>query len=194
VRLSPATGVLALLLAVGAVALSGCGTARSTPTTSATVPANRPSPRARARPTRVRHRPGPRIGAAQRVPAPGTTLIVTVTSLIDPLRGSGAKVPQGTKAVGVLVSVRNAGRGGYDSSATGDFSLLSAGGPAAPVFVPAGACQTPLQDFMNAISAGELRTGCVAFAVPSAQAPSTVRFSPDGGATGHKLSWVVVGR
>jgi hypothetical protein len=47
---------------------------------------------------------------------------------------------------------------------------------------------------MNAISAGELRTGCVAFAVPSAQAPSTVRFSPDGGGIGHKLSWVVVGR
>jgi hypothetical protein len=128
------------------------------------------------------------------VPAPGTTLIVTVTSLIDPLRGSGAKVPHGTRAIGVLVSVRNASRGGYDSSATGDFSLLSAGSPAAPVFVPAGPCQTPLQDFMNAISAGELRTGCVAFAVPSGQAPSTVRFSPDGGATGHRLSWVVASR
>jgi hypothetical protein len=117
-----------------------------------------------------------------------------VTSLIDPLRSSGAKVPQGTRAVAVLVSVRNAGPGGYDSSATGDFSLASAGGPAAPVFVPAGRCQTPLQDFMNAISAGELRIGCVAFAVPSGQAPSTVRFAPDGGKTGHTRSWVVAGR
>jgi hypothetical protein len=128
------------------------------------------------------------------VPAPGTTLIVTVTSLIDPLRGSGAKVPHGARAIGVLVSVRDAGRGGYDSSATGDFSLVATGGPAAPLFVPVGLCQTPLQDFMNAISAGELRTGCVAFAIPSGQAPSTVRFSPDAGATGHRLSWVVASR
>lgn len=161
---------------------------------STTASATRSPPRTRAHPARPRRRPGPRVGATQRVPAPGTTLTVTVTSLIDPLRASGAKVPHGTRAVGVLVSVRNAGQGGYDSSATGDFSLLSAGGPAAPVFVPAGPCQTPLQDFMNAISAGELRTGCVAFAVPSGQAPSTVRFSPDGGATGHRLSWVVASR
>ena len=128
------------------------------------------------------------------MPAPGTTLIVTVSSVIDPLRGAGVKVPPGMKAVGVLVSVRNAGPGGYDSSATGDFSLLSRAGLAAPVFVPAGPCQTPLQDFMNAISAGELRTGCVAFAIPSAQAPRAVRFSPDGGAAGHRRSWIVASR
>jgi hypothetical protein len=189
---------VAVLLAVGTVALSACGTISTTPTTptaSATAPSTRPPPpRTPAHPPRPRRRSGPRVGATQHVPAPGTTLIVTVTSLIDPLRGSGAKVPHGTRAVGVLVSVRNGGQGGYDSSATGDFSLLSAAGPAAPVFVPEGPCQTPLQDFMNAISAGELRTGCVAFAVPSGQAPSTVRFSPDGGATGHRLSWVVASR
>lgn len=126
---------------------------------------------------------------AQRIPAPHTTLVVTVTSVLDPLRGSGAKVAPGMKPVGVLVSVRNAGSGSYDSSATGDFSLLSGAGLASPVEVPAGPCQTPLQDFMNAISAGELRTGCVAFTIPSGQAPLTVRFSPDGGSTRHSRSW-----
>jgi Domain of unknown function (DUF4352) len=125
------------------------------------------------------------------VAAPGTILNVTVTSVVDPLRGSGAKVPAGTKPVGVRVSVTNAGPGGYDSSATGDFSLLSAAGVAAPAYVPAGSCQTPLQDFMNAISAGEVRMGCVAFAIPSGQTPLTVRFSPDGGSTAHSRSWVV---
>jgi len=195
VRPRATTGVLALLVVVGGVALMGCGTAATTsssttPTTSATVHASRPAPRKRVRAPR----PGPRVGAAQRVPAPGTTLIVTVRSVIDPLRGSGAKVPPGMHAVGVLVSVRNAGPGGYDSSATGDFSLLSPAGLAAPVFVPAGQCQTPLQDFMNAISVGELRTGCVAFAIPSGQAPTTVRFSPNVGAAGHSRSWMIASR
>lgn len=133
----------------------------------------------------------PPVGTAQRVPAAGTTLVVTITSVIDPLRGSGAQVPAGMKAVGVLVSVRNLGPGGYDSSATGDFSLLTSAGQASPVYVPNGPCQTPLQDFMNAISAGELRMGCVAFAVPSGQAQSTVRFTPNGGSTGHGRLWAV---
>jgi len=195
VRPRATTGVLALLVVVGGVALSGCGTTQttsssSTSTTSATVQTSRP-PRRRRVPA---SRPGPRVGAAQRVPAPGTTLIVTVSSVIDPLRGSGTKVPPGMKTVGVLVSVRNAGPGSYDSSATGDFSLLSPAGLAAPVFVPAGRCQTPLQDFMNAISAGELRTGCVAFAIPTGQAPSTVRFSPNVGGTGHRRSWMIASR
>jgi hypothetical protein len=133
----------------------------------------------------------PRVGTTQRVPAPGTTLIVTVTSMLDPLQGSGVSVPQGMKPVGVVVSVRNAGPGSYDSSATGDFSLLSAAGQASPVYVPSGRCQTPLQDFMNELSAGVLRTGCVAFAIPSGRAPTVVRFSPDGGSTGHSRSWTV---
>jgi hypothetical protein len=116
---------------------------------------------------------------------------VTVSTVIDPLRGSGATVPPRMKPVGVVVSVRNAGPGGYNSSDTAAISLGSAAGPASPVFVPAGPCQTPLQDFLNEISAGELRTGCVAFAIPSGQAPTTVRFSAAGHATGHSRSWVV---
>jgi hypothetical protein len=114
---------------------------------------------------------------------------VTIRAVIDPLRDSGAQVPPGTKPVGVLVSVRNAGPGGYDSSATGDFTLDSAAGQAAPLFVPAGECKTPLQDFMNAIGAGELRTGCVAFTIPSGQRPTTVGFAPDGGSTGRRRLW-----
>ncbi len=123
------------------------------------------------------------------MPAPGTTLIVTIRSVIDPLRDAGAQLVPGMKAVGVLVMVRNAGPGGYDSSSTGDFSLQSAAGDAAPVFVPKGVCQTPLQDFMNAIGAGEERTGCVAFSIPDGQRPTTVGFAPDGGSGGHRRLW-----
>lgn len=135
------------------------------------------------------HPPG--VGGAQRAGALGTTLVVAVTSVIDPLRGSGASVPRGTRPVGVQVSVRNAGPGGYDSSATGDFSLLSAAGPAAPAFVAKGPCETQDRDFMNAISAGEIRTGCVSFALPAGQKPTTVRFSPNGGRAGHRVTWAV---
>jgi hypothetical protein len=114
---------------------------------------------------------------------------VTIRSLIDPLRDSGAQIPSGTKPVAIEVSVLNAGPGGYDSSATGDFSLDSAAGQAAPLYVPHGVCQTPLQDFMNAIGPGELRTGCVAFTIPNRQQPTTVGFAPDGGSSGPRRFW-----
>jgi hypothetical protein len=93
--------------------------------------------------------------------------------------------------VGVQVSVRNDGPGGYDSSATGDFSVLSAAGPAAPAFVGKGPCQTQDRDFMNAIAAGQMRNGCVSFALPARQKPTTVRFSPNGGRAGHRVIWAV---
>jgi Domain of unknown function (DUF4352) len=129
------------------------------------------------------------VGASRRVPAPGTTLIVTIRSVIDPLTDSGTQVVPGMKPVAILVSVRNAGPGSYDSSATGDFSLDSAAGQAAPLFVTKGACQTPLRDFMNAVAAGELRTGCVAFSIPSGQRPTSVGFAPDGGSGGRRRLW-----
>jgi hypothetical protein len=149
------------------------------------------APSGRSGPPSAAHAPG--LGRAQRVQALGTTLVVTVTSVIDPLRGSDASVAPGTRPVGVQVSVRNAGPGGYDSSATGDFSLHSTAGPAAPAFVSRGPCQTQLRDFMNAISAGELRTGCVSFALPDGGTSITVRFSSDGGRAGHRVSWAVHG-
>ena len=131
----------------------------------------------------------PHVGATRRVLAPGTTLIVTIRSVIYPLRDSGTQNVPGMKPVAIMVAVRNAGPGGYDSSATGDFSLDSAAGPAAPLFVPTGACKTSLQDFMNAVGAGELRTGCVAFSIPSGQRPTTVGFAPDGGSGGRRRLW-----
>ncbi|HTX06984.1 MAG TPA: hypothetical protein VME22_00150 [Solirubrobacteraceae bacterium] len=131
----------------------------------------------------------PHIGASQKVRAPGTTMVVTIRSLIDPLRDSGAHLIPGMKPVAILVAVRNAGPGGYDSSSTGDFSLDSAAGQANPVFVPRGVCQTPLQDFMNAIGPGEVRTGCVAFSIPNDQRPTTVGFAPDGGSGGRRRLW-----
>lgn len=200
VRFSPVrprgtTAVLALPLVVGGLALSACGSSSGTSTSRTATGSGHTQPATTGHLQRVP--PGsvppapPHVGSAQRVPAPGTTLIVTVTSVIDSLRGSGASVPPGTKPVGVTVKVRNAGPGSYDSSATGDFSLLSASGQASPVYVPSGECQTPLQDFMNELSAGVVRTGCVAFAVPTGQAPTTVRFAPNGGVNGHSRSWAV---
>ncbi len=181
------------------LALSACGSAQTSTTTRtisipATATATSPSGQAAGNPSTPVHRTPrppalPRVGASRRVPAPGTTLIVTIRSVIDPLRDSGTQVVPGMKAVAVLVSVRNAGPGSYDSSATGDFSLDSAAGQAAPLFVKQGVCQTPLQDFMNAVSAGELRTGCVAFSIPSGQQPTTVGFAPDGGSGGPRRLW-----
>jgi hypothetical protein len=176
--------------------VTSAGATASTAATTAHRPPARPLGRRRqAPPPRhrgVRSAPNlPGVGHAQRVRALGTTLLVTVTSVIDPLRGAGASVPPGDTAVGIEVWVHNAGPGGYDSSATGDFSLRSTAGPAAPAFVANGPCQTPDRDFMNAIPVGELRSGCVSYALPAGHRPTILSFSPDGGRAGHRVSWAV---
>jgi len=116
-------------------------------------------------------------------------LSVTVSRIIDPLRGSGAAVPPGAHTVGALVRILNRGPAVYDSSATGDFSLETSKGEASPTFVPRGVCQTPLRDFDNEISAGEARSGCVAFAVRPGAKVRAVRFSPHGQSSGT-VTWL----
>ncbi len=130
-------------------------------------------------------RPQPKLGATQQVDAGGTTLSVTVHAIRDPLRGSGAALLPGTRAVGVVAEIRNDGPGKYDSSATGDFSIVASSGPAQPVFAPSGSCATPLRDWDNAISPGEDRSGCVAFTLPSTARVTAIRFSPHAAARGH---------
>jgi hypothetical protein len=117
--------------------------------------------------------------------------VVTVTKVVDPLLGSGAKVPANMDVAGVFVAVRNAGPGSYDSSATSDFSLLTAAGRGSPVYVPNGSCQTYVQDFMNELGAGLSRTGCIAYAIPRGRPPLTVTFAPAGGTGGVVRSWQV---
>ena len=189
-RLRATTCVLAPLLLISGLALSACGSTGQASTTRSggARPAH---PHSRPRSATPAARKGPRIGATQSVRAQGTTLVVRITSVINPLRGSGAAVLPGMKVVGVMASVRDAGPSGYDGSYTSNFSLRSAAGLASPVFVPSGPCQTQVQDFMNEIGAGELRTGCVAFSIPKAQAPISVRFSADEGSGGPILSWLV---
>ena len=180
----------ALLVPAAALLLASCGsTAGKKPVvTSQTAPSLTLHPPARIGPPRPSGMP---VGATQRVVATGTTLVVRVTKVIDPLVGSGAKVASGMKPVGVVISVRNAGPAGYDSSATSDFALLVGGSHAMPVFAPTGACQTYIQDFMNELGVGQARTGCIAYAVPRGKTPTAVRLAPDGGTAGHSASWIV---
>ncbi len=110
--------------------------------------------------------------------------------MIDPLLHSGAALLAATRAVGVLVEIANAGPATYDSSATGDFSLVASAGVLTPVFAPHGVCQTSLQDFDNDIGAGQDRSGCVAFAVAAGARILAVRFSPHAAALGS-VTWRV---
>lgn len=177
---------VSVLLVLG---ISACGSATQRQTAAATAIARRPVvPRHRTphRPAAVSRAPG--MGAAQAVHASDTTLVVTLSRVIDPLSGSGAALLAGTRAVGVSVRIQNRGPGIYDSSATGDISLAPSAGTAMPVFAPHGVCQTPLRDFDNYISPGEVREGCVVFAVPSAAKVLAVRFSPHGQTAG-RASW-----
>ena len=177
-------GSVALL---AAAALAGCGSSGAPGTASQTATTH-------AAPTRTHRRAprpsGPRVGSTQTVHAGTSTLSVTVTHVIDPLKGSGATVPPGTHPVGVLVRILNHGPGVYDSSATGDISLRTSRGDASPTFVPQGVCQTPLRDFDNYIGAGSERSGCVTFAARSGARLVAVRFSPHGRSSG-RAAWAV---
>ena len=138
---------LPLLVVAAALMLSACGTSAGKPSDTPTTGHPRTDDtRATRAPRTQRDRPGTPIGTSERVPAAATTLLVTVTKVIDPLTDSGAK---------------------------------------------AGVCQTYIQDFMNEIGPGQSRKGCIAYTIPRGQAPTTVRFSPDGGTTGHSVSWNV---
>jgi hypothetical protein len=130
------------------------------------------------------------VGETQRVRAPGTTLSVTIHTVLDPLRDSGASLLPHTRAAGVVAEIRDDGPGVYDSSSTGDFSIVPSTGAARPVFSPKGACQTPLRDWDNDISPGQAGRGCIAFELPAGARILAVRFSPHAAAAG-RVTWLV---
>jgi hypothetical protein len=177
-------------LALGAGSLAGCGSSASSSTSTVTYHPLQPPSRHRVV-TRPRVNPhSPRVGTTQHVATAGTKLSVTVTSVTDPLQDSHAALVPGTRAVGVMAEVSNDGPGGYDSSSTGDFSVVPSSGAATPVFASAGLCQTPLRDWDNEIGPGQTRTGCVVFAVPARARLLGVRFSPHA-SRASRATWLV---
>jgi hypothetical protein len=128
------------------------------------------------------------VGRAQRVRAGGSTLSVTVTGIDGSLSGSGAALLPGTHAAGVRLTIRNLAGATYDSTASGDVSVITSSGMAAPLFIKQGACQTPLTDFESLIGVGETRMGCVGFTIPRGARVVAVRFSPHSRAPGS-VTW-----
>lgn len=175
------------------VSVSGCGGTAASSSTQRTAAsqttAASTSARTLARPGR-RHRPRPRgapLGSTQRVNAGTSTLSVSVTKVLDPLKDSGAALIAGTRAVGVMVTIRNDAGATYDSTASGDLSVVTSAGAASPLFIKQGVCQTPLTDFESLISVGEVHAGCVGFSVPRGARVVTVRFSPHSRAPGSVI-------
>jgi hypothetical protein len=185
---------LALLAALLVAGCGGSGDASSSPATAAggTTPTSTTTANASTPPRRPRHRAarprGAAVGATEQVHAGSSTLSVTVTRVLDPLVGDGAAPPSGMRAVGVQVTIRNDRGATYDSTASGDLSVLSSAGPASPLFVKQGVCQTPLADFESLIGAGESRSGCVGFSVPRHARILSVRFSPHARTPGS-VAW-----
>ena len=189
---SSVRGYAPIVLAL-ALGVAGCGGARpgssSAPATTTKTPSTTAA--STSRPPARRRRPRPRgapIGATQRVHAGTSLLDVTVSKVLDPLSATGSALLPGTRAAGVQVAIRNAGGSTYDSTASGDWSLLTSAGPASPLFVRHGVCATPLTDFESLIGVGETRTGCVAFSVARRARILSVRFSPHSRARGS-VAW-----
>ena len=178
--------------AILAALVAGCGGAKTTAspaTASTSVTSTTTASAPVAPPHRRRPRPaGVPVGATQRVHAGSSTLAVTVRHVIDPVTDGGSPVPPGTRPVGVMVTIRDLAGATYDSSASGDWSLLTSAGAASPLFVRHGVCQTPLVDFESLVGVGETRGGCVAFSVRRREHLAAVRFSPHSRAAGA-VAW-----
>jgi len=185
---------LAALFAIAIVA--GCGsasrvtTSRSvTSSTTATISSTTSS----ASPPR--HRSGPPVprgaaplGHARQVHAGGSVLTVTVSRVYGRLADTGSALVPGTHAAGVTLTIFNAAGATYDSTASGDVSLQTSTGMAAPLFIRHGVCQTPLVDFESLIEKGETRSGCVGFTVTRGARLIAVRFSPHSRPAGS-VTW-----
>jgi hypothetical protein len=189
-RTALAAGGLAALLGL---VVGGCGSgaagAHAAPGTSSKPVSVSDEPVLSARaPASLRRGVLPQPGATQRVDAGGALLAVTLRNVIDPLKGSGAKLPTGTRAVGVIIQIRSSGPKLYDSSATGDIGVVVSNGVVTPVLAIRGVCKTPLNDFDRYITSGEDRIGCVVFAVANGATLDAVRFSPHAHRLG-RLTW-----
>ncbi len=125
-----------------------------------------------------RLRQAPPAGVTQLVRTGNGTLSVTLVHVYDPLIGSGATLLPGTQAAGVAITIRNDSGATYDSTSSGDLSVVTSRGRATPLFIDQGVCQTPLTDFESLIGVGETRSGCVGFAVVRGARITAVRFSP----------------
>jgi len=127
------------------------------------------------------------VGARQGVHIDGTYLTVTILRVLD-LTDTGSPALAGTRQVGVELRIANQAGATYDSTASGDFSLILASGASEPLDIRRGVCETPLQDFESIVSAGSVRTGCVAFSVPKHVRVVGVRFEPHSRPRGE-LTW-----
>ena len=171
----------------GSSSTSGSGTSTggaTAATTTSTTGSAHAAPHHK-RPHRVVH--GPRVGARQGVHIDGTYLTVTVLRVLG-LTHTGSPTLPGTRQVGVELRIANQAGATYDSTASGDLSLVLSAGEAEPLDIRRGVCETPLQDFESIVSAGSVRAGCVAFSVPRRARVIGVRFSPHSRPRGA-LTW-----
>jgi hypothetical protein len=199
-----------LLAAVAAVALVGCGAGSggsspggssssgsssggsSSGSTTATATATRTTSRARPR-RRPRRSAGvpanaAPVGRTQRVHTGSSTLSVTVTKVYGSLAGTGASLLPSTRAAGVQLTIHDDRGATYDSTASGDVSVITSSAAAAPLFIKQGVCQTQLTDFESLIGVGETHSGCVGFAIPRRARVVGVRFSPHSRGPGS-VTW-----
>jgi hypothetical protein len=178
-----ALGAGAAIAGCGGSGGSGSATSTSTSTTSSTTASSTTRHQRPQRPKRPRPEL-PAVGQTQMLTAYGSALHVTVTKVIDPLPYHGANVVPGTRPVGVEVRIAVVAGATYDSTASGDWSLqlVHTAADATPLAVNSGVCETQLVDFESAIYGGDVRTGCVAFSLPTHAKIAAVVFSPHSNA------------
>jgi hypothetical protein len=173
---------------ITAAVLAGCGSGAGAGAVFKPMPVVGGGGLSKHPPDALARRGLPAVGITQQVSSSGARLAVTFSRVIDPLRASGAELPPHTRAVGVLIQIRSYGPALYDSSATGDISLVSSDGAPTPVLATRGICRTPRNDFDRYITSGEHRSGCVVFAVADGATLDAVRFSPHAHPFG-RLTW-----
>jgi hypothetical protein len=173
--------------AAGTGATTGSGATGTAHSSTTAAPGHARRHRRADRPAPKVH--GPAVGATQSLQAYGASLHVTVTG-VRSVSPRDASPPPGNRAVAVVLRIADESGATYDSTASGDLSVIVSTGETAPLDIRGGPCETQLVDFESHLYSGVVRTGCVGFSVPRHARVLGVRFSPHAQSRGS-VSWRV---
>jgi hypothetical protein len=119
---------------------------------------------------------------------------VTVTKVIDPLRGGSLDEPEaGERFVGVVVAMRNTGQTGYaDSPSNGATLIYGDDEQADATVVTGGECGSDFSSDAK-IAPGDRRKGCIAFQLPKTATLKKFQLTLNSGFAGQTGEWSLVG-
>lgn len=188
-RLRTRTWAVRCALLAGLLFVAGCGDTKVvTQTVDRPVsPASEPP----APPPPVENAPAGVGGTIEIQTDSGTDLNVTLVKVLDPVQGEpDFDTPdRGTRYVGVVLSIMNAGQAPYDDAPSNGAAMIDdSDGQHDAELLAGGPCKLVAT---VVISPGDQRRVCLGFQVPNGRQPRLFQFGPNSGIGGAVAEWAL---